>query len=71
MGYGYKHRESHKISLVNKLIKRVKKQEVRKLGKPSQTVCAMELGEFNASIKRCSEKILGIKDIVLALHISF
>ena len=41
-----------KLVVVHKLIKRVKKQEVRKRGKPSKT---MELGEFHASIRMCRD----------------
>ena len=36
-----------KSVLINQLIKRVKKQEVIKQGKPPQAVCAMEPSEFN------------------------
>ena len=44
-----------KSVVVNELIKRVKKQEVRKQGKPSRAVRAMELSEFNAFIRGCRE----------------
>ena len=44
-----------KSILVNKFIKRVKKQEVRKQGKPSQAACAIKIKEFYEFIIRCRE----------------
>ena len=48
-----------KSVVVNNLVKRVKKQDARKRGKPSRAFHAMELAEFNAMLRRSKEKDSG------------
>ena len=52
-------RNPTKSVMMNELIKRVKKDDVRKLGKPSRAICSLEMSEFAELIEKYRSKPSG------------